>query len=109
MSTGSDITKQVQGDMGRLRAVIRALDSLSRLDDHEEGHLRAFTSMLEEMVTGKRTKLTENQRGYLKGVYERVMPRVQRVTANDSTQEVTHLIPDVLRHLPKKPPTRITR
>ena len=54
-----DLTKEVQGDMGRLRTVIRMFDSLpGRLDDHEEGHLRAFTGMLEEMVSGKRTNST---------------------------------------------------
>ena len=105
-----DLTKEVQGDMGRLRTVIRMFDTLpGRLDDHEEGHLRAFTGMLEEMVSGKRTKLTEKQRGYLKGVYERIAPRVQHLPANGPTIELVAPIPDVLRVLPKKPPTRIVR
>lgn len=34
MST--DLEREVQSDMGRLRAVIRALDSIGRLDDREE-------------------------------------------------------------------------
>lgn len=39
-----NLIKEVQSDMGRLRTVIRMFDSLpGRLDDHEEGHLRAFT------------------------------------------------------------------
>ena len=54
-----DLEKEVQSDMSRLRATIRMLDSMpGRLDDHEEGHLRAFTGMLEEMVSGKRTNST---------------------------------------------------
>jgi hypothetical protein len=105
-----DLEREVQSDMSRLRATIRILDSMpGRLDDHEEGHLRAFTEMLEDMVSGKRTKLTEKQRGYLKGVHDRIAPRVQHLTANDTQAERIAVIPDVLRHLPKKPPTRIAR
>jgi hypothetical protein len=105
-----DLTRQVQGDMNLLRSTIRVLDSMpGRLDDHEEGHLRAFTGMLEEMVSGKRTKLTEKQRGYLKGVHDRIAPRVQHLTANDREGERIAVVPDVLRVLPKKPPTRIAR
>lgn len=105
-----DLEREVQSDMSRLRATIRMLDSMpGRLDDHEEGHLRAFTGMLEEMVSGKRTKLTEKQRGYLKGVHDRIAPRVQHLTANDTQAEKVALIPDVLRVLPKKPPTRIAK
>lgn len=102
--------KQVASDMGKLRATIRAFDSLpGRLDDHEEGHLRAFTGMLDDMQSGKRTKLTEKQRGYLDGVYQRIAPRVASLHVNDSTTPVTSLVPEVLRHLPKKPPQKIAR
>ena len=80
-----------------------------RLDDHEEGHLKAFMGMLDDMQSGKRTKLTEKQRGYLDGVYQRIAPRVAGLHANDSTAPVTSLVPEVLRHLPKKPPTRVAR
>lgn len=106
----NDLTKQVQSDMSKLRAVIRAFDAIpGRLDDHEEGHLRAFSGMLEEMVTGRRVRLTENQRGYLDGVYQRIAPRVASLHANDSATSMSASIPDVLRNLPKKPPTRVTR
>jgi hypothetical protein len=105
-----DLEREVQSDMSRLRATIRMLDSMpGRLDDHEEGHLRAFTGMLEEMVSGKRTKLTEKQRGYLKGVHDRIAPRVQHIRANDTEAERVAVVPDVLRVLPKRPPTRIVR
>ena len=103
--------KVVQSDMSRLREVIRMLDSLpGRLDDHEERHLAAFTGMLDDMVSGKTVRLTENQRGYLKGVCERVAPRVRHLKVNDNGQtERVAIVPDVLRNLPKKPPTRIVR
>jgi hypothetical protein len=105
-----DLEREVQSDMSRLRATIRMLDSMpGRLDDHEERHLAAFAGMLEEMVSGKRTKLTEKQRGYLKGVHDRIAPRVQHIRANDTEAEKVAVVPDVLRVLPKKPPTRIAR
>lgn len=108
MTTSEDLAKQVQSDMQRLRATIRALDSLPRLDDHEERHLAAFTGMLDDMVSGKTVRLSENQRGYLKGVYDRTLPRVQRMKANDNGEaERVAIVPDVLRVLPKKPPVRI--
>ena len=111
MKLDEQLGKQVQSDMGKLRAILRAFDGLPRrLDDHEERHVAAFSDMLSRMVSGDLVRLTEKQRGYLNGVYQRMLPEIQKLSANaNSVAPVRSITPDVLRVLPKKPPMRITR
>jgi len=105
---------QVGKDMAMLRDLVGALGDAAAKGGFEgktaAEHLTTFGDMLDRMENGKLLTLTERQRAFVKGVHGRYYKgegyrndwSAGRV---EKGREVP--LPEVLRVLPKKPPTRM--
>lgn len=97
-----------QSEMGKLKAVIRLLDALpGRHSDYEARQLAAFQRMHDEVASGQLSRLSEKQRAYLDGVWDRLSKSAQTMAQNTNSEQGKRVLtPAVLRNLPKKPPGR---
>jgi hypothetical protein len=69
----------VADDLGMLRQLVAKADEIDEMDDEgryfydfQERHRKSFRDILDRMENGKLYKLSESQRGYIRGIYERV-------------------------------------
>jgi hypothetical protein len=104
-------------DLKLLRACIASWESKRDLaeDDgvDEPNWFEPFVSMLDTLVSGRYHELTDKQRSWVKGIYEKLFDAPQyenlfssgKVNLSDCGKTPT---PEVLKQpLPKKPPRRV--
>ena len=105
----------VADDLKMLRELCAKADEYDELEEgahleYPERHREAFRSMLDRMENAKLYQLSESQRGYVRGVYERVfqMPVYENLVSEGKVprgKEVKLLIDEMPK--PKKPPGRM--
>ena len=114
-STKANVEGQVGKDMGMLRDLVGTLTEVAAkggIDGRTAAaHLSTFSDILDGMESARIQTLTERQRGFLKGVHARYC-KGESYENSWSAGRVERgrdvPLPEVLRVLPKKPPTRMS-
>jgi hypothetical protein len=105
----------VKEDMRMLRALVAKADELDETEsDTDESNYQdktrnAMRDMLDRMENGKLDFLNEKQRGYVRGVYEKVFqtPTYENLFSSGKAPRGKEVpTPAVLLNLPKRPPPR---
>ena len=108
----------VKEDLRMLRALVAKADELDETGSDEdeifyqEKTRNAMRDMLDRMENAKIDFLTEKQRGYVRGVYERIFqtPVYENLISSGKAPRGKEVpTPAVLLNLPKHPPIRTVK
>lgn len=90
---------RAQEDVELLRTVLA-----NRLEDEQH---EAFSSMLEELVEGRRERLSGKQRSWVRDVLEEHIPQYENLVSSGKVPRGREVeTPPALRNLPKRPPSK---